>query len=51
MGVSQSHFEELYRTHAGKVLAYPLRRTTAATADDVVAEVFLAAWRTMEVHR
>ena len=44
----QSRFEELYRAHAGNVLAYALRRTTAAAADDVVAEVFLVAWRRLD---
>jgi RNA polymerase sigma-70 factor (ECF subfamily) len=31
--------------HAGFVLAYARRRTDSATADDVVADVFLTAWR------
>ena len=38
-------FEALYDSHAGAVLAYALRRTAAANADDVVGEVFLVAWR------
>jgi RNA polymerase sigma-70 factor, ECF subfamily len=38
-------FEALYGAHAGAVLAYALRRTSAANADDVMAEVFLIAWR------
>jgi RNA polymerase sigma-70 factor, ECF subfamily len=37
--------EDLYRAHARHVLAYALRRTDAATADDVVSEVFLIAER------
>jgi len=42
---SRERFEALYRAHAGAVLAYACRRTDRATADDVVAEVFLTAWR------
>jgi RNA polymerase sigma-70 factor (ECF subfamily) len=39
-------FDQLYRRHAGQVRAYALRRTEpAAAADDVVAEVFVVAWR------
>jgi RNA polymerase sigma-70 factor (ECF subfamily) len=38
-------FEQLYRQHEGLVLAYTRRRTTQEAADDVVAEVFLIAWR------
>jgi RNA polymerase sigma-70 factor (ECF subfamily) len=37
--------EDLYRAHARHVLAYALRRTDAATADDVVSEVFLIVER------
>jgi RNA polymerase sigma-70 factor, ECF subfamily len=42
---SRARFEALYRAHAGAVLAYARRRTDGATADDVVADVFLTAWR------
>jgi RNA polymerase sigma-70 factor (ECF subfamily) len=38
-------FDQLYRRHAGQVRAYALRRTAATAADDVVAEVFVVAWR------
>jgi RNA polymerase sigma-70 factor (ECF subfamily) len=38
-------FAELYRQHYAPVLAYVLRRTRRSTADDVVAETFLIAWR------
>lgn len=38
-------FEELYRSHAGAVLAFACRRTAPGDAEDVVAEVFLIAWR------
>jgi RNA polymerase sigma-70 factor (ECF subfamily) len=41
----QRQFEALYHEYADRVHAYALRRTTAATADDVVSEVFLVAWR------
>jgi RNA polymerase sigma-70 factor (ECF subfamily) len=44
----QARFEQLYRAHAGRVLAYVLRRTAAAGADDVVADVFLVAWRRLD---
>src|SRR5205085_11905175 len=37
--------EDLYRAHARHVLAYALRRTDTATADDVVSEVFLIVER------
>jgi RNA polymerase sigma-70 factor (ECF subfamily) len=43
--VSRVQFEQLYRQHAGPVLAYARRRTTQEAGDDVVAEVFLVAWR------
>jgi RNA polymerase sigma-70 factor (ECF subfamily) len=35
----------LFLQHSADVLAYALRRTDAASAEDVVAEVFLIAWR------
>lgn len=37
--------EELFEAHAQDVLAYALRRSDHATADDVVAEVFAICWR------
>jgi RNA polymerase sigma-70 factor (ECF subfamily) len=37
--------EDLYRAHARHVLAYALRRTDAATADDIASEVFLIVER------
>ena len=46
-GVSAS-LEELFRRHAAEVLAYALRRTDAATAQDVVSEVFLVAGRKLD---
>lgn len=38
-------FERAYRSHAADVLAYCLRRTDAATAEDIAAETFTVAWR------
>jgi RNA polymerase sigma-70 factor (ECF subfamily) len=37
--------DRLFREHGADVLAYALRRTDAANAEDVVAEVFVIAWR------
>ncbi len=45
MVLPQAQFEQLYRAHADRVHAYALRRTSPAVADDIVAEVFLVAWR------
>ena len=42
----EERFRDLYDGHYRRVLGYALRRTsTPATAEDVVAEVFLVAWR------
>jgi RNA polymerase sigma-70 factor (ECF subfamily) len=38
-------FERLYERYYPCVLAYALRRTPAGTAEDVVANTFLVAWR------
>ena len=40
-----SEFERVYRANYSPVFAYVLRRAPAAVAEDVVADVFLAAWR------
>lgn len=40
--------ESLFATHAPAVLAYARRRTDAATADDVLSDVFVVAWRRLE---
>ena len=42
----EERFRELYDGHYRRVLGYALRRTShPAAAEDVVAEVFLVAWR------
>jgi RNA polymerase sigma-70 factor (ECF subfamily) len=41
-------FEALYRAHGGVVRAFAHRRAEAAAADDVVAEVFVIAWRRLD---
>jgi RNA polymerase sigma-70 factor (ECF subfamily) len=41
-------FDALYEEHAGAVLAYALRRTSPANADDALAEVMLIAWRRLD---
>jgi RNA polymerase sigma-70 factor, ECF subfamily len=43
--VSPPGVDALFREHGADVLAYALRRTDAGSAEDVVAEVFLIAWR------
>jgi RNA polymerase sigma factor (sigma-70 family) len=40
--------EELYRAHADRVHAYARRRSDDQTADEIVAEVFLVAWRRLD---
>lgn len=45
---AHARFEELYRRHGGRVLAYVLRRASPALADDIVADVFLVAWRKLD---
>ncbi len=42
---SRELFEALYAEHADAVKGYAMRRTDPTRADDVVAEVFLVAWR------
>jgi RNA polymerase sigma-70 factor, ECF subfamily len=41
-------FELLYAKYAPAVKAYVLRRADSATADDIVAEVFVVCWRRFE---
>lgn len=42
---SQRQFEELWARHHRRVHAYALRRTDPASAQDVVSETFMTAWR------
>jgi RNA polymerase sigma-70 factor (ECF subfamily) len=44
----EARFEALYAEHYRRVLGYVLRRVPAAAAGDVVADVFLIAWRRLE---
>jgi RNA polymerase sigma-70 factor, ECF subfamily len=41
----RERFEELFRAHHGAVHAYVYRRADKGEVDDVVADVFLVAWR------
>jgi RNA polymerase sigma-70 factor (ECF subfamily) len=41
----QREFERLWALHHRRVLAYALRRTDRVSAEDVVSETFLTAWR------
>ncbi|WP_354697340.1 RNA polymerase sigma factor [Paraconexibacter sp. AEG42_29] len=47
--MSTAQIEQLFSAHAQDVLAYARRRTDAASADDVVADVFATAWRRADV--
>jgi RNA polymerase sigma factor (sigma-70 family) len=44
-GEGQREFEKLWARHHRRVLAYALRRTDRASAEDIVSETFLTAWR------
>jgi RNA polymerase sigma factor (sigma-70 family) len=44
-GPGQREFEHLWADHHHRVHAYALRRTDPASAQDVVSETFLTAWR------
>lgn len=44
----RARFEQIYRQHAGAVAAYALRRAPRETAEEVVAETFLVAWRRLD---
>jgi RNA polymerase sigma-70 factor (ECF subfamily) len=44
----QARFDALYREHAGVVARYVRRRCEPQSADDVVADVFVVAWRRLD---
>lgn len=44
----EARFEVLYADHYRRVLGYVLRRAPVDVAADVVAEIFLVAWRRLE---
>ena len=44
----EERFEALYARYYGRVLAYAMRRATAATAQDVVADTFVVAWKRLD---
>lgn len=41
-------FEELFAAHYWAVRGYVLRRAPSASAEDIVAETFLVAWRRLD---
>jgi len=45
---SQQLFESVYEQHASAIKGYAMRRIDPARADDIVAEVFLVAWRRLQ---
>jgi len=45
---SRARFEALYRAHCGAVRSFAHRRVPSAAADDVVADVFVLAWRRLD---
>jgi RNA polymerase sigma-70 factor (ECF subfamily) len=46
--VDQKWLEDLWSTYSGRVWAYTARRVGRQLADDIVADVFLVAWRRHE---
>jgi len=44
----QARFDAIYREHGGAVRRYVRRRWDAQSADDVVADVFVVAWRRLD---
>ncbi|MEH3052962.1 MAG: sigma-70 family RNA polymerase sigma factor [Patulibacter minatonensis] len=48
MTPERARFEAAYAAHGRAVLAYAMRRTDSHTAHDVLAEVFLVAWRRID---
>ncbi len=48
VGTSRDEFRTLYNRHYDAILAYFLRRSGRAVAQDLTAEVFLVAWRRID---
>lgn len=48
MTPERARLEAAYAAHGRAVLAYAMRRTDPDTANDVLSEVFLAAWRRID---
>jgi RNA polymerase sigma-70 factor (ECF subfamily) len=44
----RARLERLYEAHAGSVRGYLRQRTDATTADDLLSDVFVVAWRRLE---
>lgn len=44
----RARFEAMYRAHCGAVRGFVHRRVPSEAADDVVSDVFVAAWRRLE---
>jgi RNA polymerase sigma factor (sigma-70 family) len=45
---SQQLFETVYEQHAAAIKGYAMRRIDPTRAEDIVAEVFLVAWRRLD---
>lgn len=45
---AEAEFEALYRAHCGALRSFVHRRVSGDGADEIVAEVFVAAWRRMD---
>ena len=46
--LAEQRFQEIYRAHQRRVLAYFLRRTDATSARDGASETFLTTWRRID---
>jgi RNA polymerase sigma-70 factor (ECF subfamily) len=44
----RARFEQLFQAHAATVAGYARRRTDSVSADDVISEVFVVAWRRLD---
>jgi RNA polymerase sigma-70 factor (ECF subfamily) len=45
---SRARFEAVYQAHCGTVRSFVHRRVPPGAADDVVADVFVTAWRRLD---